>query len=432
MNEKKFTVAILGCGSRGREAYGKLFYKFPERWKIVSLCDISEKQLHISANEFKIEEENLFRDENEFFKEKRADLLVIATQDRDHVRQATKALGLGYDILLEKPISGDKKELIDLLELQKKTGRKVMVCHVLRYAPAYAKMAEEIKSGRLGKIISINAVEQVCYWHFSHSFVRGNWRNSEETSPVILQKCCHDMDILQWFAGSKAKTVYSTGSLAYFNKENKPEESSDRCSECKYINDCVYSAENLYVKRWKRENSLEDCWPFNVVCRDIPNTEEKLRKAYTENQYGRCVFSCDNDVCDNQQVVIDFENGVHATLQMVGFSDRMGRKIQVYGTEGFIDYQGTGFNSTLRIDHYGKDEKVYDEEELVKGLGPDGFGHGGGDIMMINALYEVLCGKGDDETSLENSVESHLMSIAAEESRIKGTAMPVHGEKYGK
>lgn len=425
-NEKRFTVAIIGCGSRGRDAYGKLFKRFSEKWEIVALCDVSEKQIDVSAQEFCVKKKNLFLDENKFFEEKRADLLVIATQDKDHARQCKKALELGYNVLLEKPISSDENELKELLSTQKKTGGKVMVCHVLRYAPVYVKMAEEIKSGRLGKIISINATEQICYWHFSHSYVRGNWRNSIQTSPVIMAKCCHDMDILQYFAGAKCKSVYSTGSLSFFNRSNQPEGAAERCAACKYNETCTYSAENQYIKRWKKENSLEDCWPFNVVCRDIPNTEEKIRKAYRENQYGRCVFACDNNVCDNQQVIIDFENGVHATFHMNAFSDQMGRKIQVYGTEGFIDYQGTGFSGGLRIDHYAKDQKVYDEAALLKDLGKDAFGHGGGDVMLLDSLYETLCGNEKAETSLENSIESHLMSIAAEKSRLSGKAVVIH------
>lgn len=421
-----FTVSIIGCGSRGRDAYGKLFYKQKNRWKIVSLCDISEQQLKTTADEFKIDDKNCFNSEEEFFKEKRSDLLVIATQDNDHVRQAIKAMELGYDLLLEKPISGDKEELCRLLDVYKKTGRKVIVCHVLRYAPAYVKMAEVIKSGKLGKIVSIEAVEQVGYWHYAHSFVRGNWRNSEQTSSIILQKCCHDMDILQYFASSRCKRIYSNGSLTFFNKENKPEGAADRCADCVYLNDCVYSAENQYIARWKKEKSLPDCWPFNVVCRDTPNTEEKLRKAYETNQYGRCVFACDNDVCDNQQVFMEFENGVHASLHMVGFSSDMGRKIAIYGTNGYINYDGAGFGSTLKITRYGKGEEVYNGEELVAALGEDSFGHGGGDAMLMNALYDMLCGNVEPETSLEKSLESHLMSIAAEESRISGKIITVH------
>ena len=422
--KKVYTVAIIGCGSRGREAYGKIFHQYPE-WSIVSLCDISQEQLLRASQEFKVAKENCFLSEEEFFQEKRADVLVIATQDRDHVRMCIKALKLGYDILLEKPISDKKEELNELLKTYKQSGRKVAVCHVLRYAPAYAKIDEIIKGGTLGKITSIEAVEQVCYWHFSHSYVRGNWRNSKESSPVIMAKCCHDMDYLQHFVGARCKSVYSTGGLDYFNKQNQPEGASERCQTCKYIDSCPYSAENLYIKRWKKENCLVDCWPFNVVCRDVPNTETKLRKAYEEGPYGRCVFACDNDVCDNQQVLMEFENGVKASFSLTGFSSRMGRKIAVYGSNGYVDYDGT--RDVLKYSVYGKEDIYYNTDELVKDLGVDTFGHGGGDEMMIRALYEGLS-TGKMETTLEESIESHLMALAAEESRLTGEVVKIHQE----
>lgn len=426
MHDKIFSVAIIGCGSRGRDAYGKLFKKHSEKWNVVSVCDVNEKNLENARILFGTESKNCFSDETEFFKEKRADVLVVATQDRDHVRMAKKGLLLGYDVLLEKPISKDRKEIEELLSLQKKTGGKIFVCHVLRYAPAFVKIKEIINSGRLGKIMSVNSMEQVGYSHFAHSYVRGNWRNEKESSPVIMAKSCHDLDLLQDYIGAKCKTAFSVGGVKFFNKENKPEGAADRCKDCKYINSCQYSAENIYVKRWK-ENPSEDRWPYNVVCKEIPITEEKLRRAYEGNQYGRCVFACDNDVCDTQDTVFEFENGVVASFNLTAVTSRMARKIGVYGSLGYIDYDES--NGIIKVGIYGEKISEIKEEDLLKNLEEDSFGHGGGDFMMINDLYDVLSGKENSRTCLENSVESHLMAIAAEESRKTGKAVRVHEKR---
>lgn len=423
MKDGIFDVAIIGCGSRGRDAYGKLFKKYSERWNVVSVCDSNALNLKNAKDFFETEDKNTFSDENEFFKEKRADLLVVATQDKDHVRMAEKGLQLGYDILLEKPISKNKQELENLLAVQKNTGGKVFVCHVLRYAPAFVKVKEIIESGKLGKIMSVNSMEQVAYAHFAHSYVRGNWRNEAESSPVIMAKSCHDLDLLQDYIGAKCKTAYSVGGLKFFNKDNKPEGAADRCRDCKYINSCPYSAEVLYVKRWK-EDCPEDRWPYNVVCKDIPLTEEKLRHAYETNQYGRCVFACDNDVCDTQDTVFEFENGVVASFNLTGVTSRMARKICVNGSLGYVDFDES--NGIIKEGIYGEKIKIIKEEDLLKNLSEDSFGHGGGDAMMLNDLYAVLSGKGSSRTCLENSIESHLMAIAAEESRKTGKAIKVH------
>lgn len=415
MNEKTYSVAIIGCGSRGRDVYGRLFLRDKNRWNIVSLCDTDETSLNLAKNDFSVKDELCFLNDVDFFKEKRADLLVIATQDRDHVRMCVKALELGYNVLLEKPISPKEEELKAVLAAQKKYGGKVLVCHVLRYAPAFVKIKELLSSGKLGRLIGIEALEQVGYWHQSHSYVRGNWRREEETSPMIMAKCCHDLDLLQWYADSSCKEVYSVGRLNFFKRENRPAGAADRCRDCKYINSCIYSAENLYVKRWHADFCPEDAWPYNVIDREFPNTEENIRKAYENGPYGRCVFACDNDVVDHQVVVAQFENGVTASLTMTAFTEWGGRKMTFHCTHGLIEFDET--NNFIRVYYFGDRKDEYDTRKIAEELGKDYFGHGGGDAVMIKKLYDILSGNSDPETELSRSIESHLMALASEKSR---------------
>ena len=420
MARKVLTVAIIGCGSRGF-CYGIPMSKREDKYKIVSVCDISEEKLARAKKTFGLDDNVLFLDEKEFFKERRADVLVLATQDRDHVRQCVRALELGYDVLLEKPISPVKEELDELLLAQKKYGGKVVVCHVLRYAPGFLKVKELLDSGAIGELVRIEALEQVAYWHQAHSFVRGNWRNDSETSPMIMQKCCHDLDLLQYYVGARCESVYSVGSLKFFKKENQPDGAADRCAECKYVNDCAYSAENLYVKRWKRMGSPKFSWPYNVVDSTNPNTEESLRAAYSKNQYGRCVFACDNNVVDNQAVMMTFENGVEVSLVMTAFTAGPGRRLTLHGTLGTIEMYDDKDN--LRLAVYGQEPKDYKLSEMVA---DDEFSHGGGDVRLVEAFYDVVSNGEQSGTSLESSIESHLMALAAEQSRVTGKVVKIH------
>ena len=420
---KMFTVAVIGCGSRGF-CYGDYMFKQKEKFNIICACDISESKLVRAKKDWELETENLFLDEKEFFKQKRADVLVIATQDRDHVWQCVRALELGYDVLLEKPISPLKEELEELLAAQKKYGGKVVVCHVLRYAPGYVKVKELLDSGVIGKLIRIESIEQVSFWHQAHSFVRGNWRNDQETSAMIMQKCCHDLDLLQYYVGARCKSVYSAGSLKFFNRENQPEGAADRCAECGLIHDCPYSAENLYIERWKKMDKPTFRWPFNVVDSTNPNTEESLRKAYSNNQYGRCVFACDNNVVDNQAVMMSFENGVECTLTMTAFTADSGRRMVFHGTYGEI--QLLDDVEEIKISVYGKDTVTVKMADLI---GDDEFSHGGGDALLIESLYDVLSNGSEAATGLAASVESHLIAIAAETSRKTGEIVYLHANK---
>jgi predicted dehydrogenase len=432
-----FTVSILGCGSRGHYTYGTCMTEnFGDKFKIVSVCDIDQAKIDLAQKDWGIPDENCFLDADEFLKEKRSDSLVIATQDRDHVKMCVRALELGYDILLEKPISPDEDELYELLEAYQKYGKKVIVCHVLRYAPAFLKLKEILDSGEIGKLVFIDWLEQVTYWHQAHSFVRGNWRNDVETSPMIMQKCCHDLDLLQYYANSKCNTVYSMGNLTFFKKENQPEGAASRCKDCKYIHDCVYSAERLYVEKWKKDfdwafdkpdvNDYErkQGWPFNVVDLSRPITEKSIRNAYENNQYGRCVFDCDNNVVDNQTVMMQFENGVRANLTMTAFTALPGRKMTFHGTLGEVEMDEE--NDYIRISRYGHGTRFLSIKEILKVAINDTFGHGGGDLMLVRDFYDALAGKGELGTTLDRSIESHLMALAAEKSRLSGEVCKVH------
>ena len=435
---KVFTVSILGCGSRGHYTYGKCMYDLKDKFQLVSVCDIDPAKIELAQKAWGIPAENCFLDAEEFLKEKRSDALVIATQDRDHVQMCIKALELGYDILLEKPISPVEDELYELLEANKKYNRKIIVCHVLRYAPAFLKIKELLDAGTIGKIVCIDWVEQVAYWHQAHSFVRGNWRNDIETSPMIMQKCCHDLDLLQYYAASKCKTVYSVGELSFFKKDNQPEGAADRCADCKYINDCVYSAERLYVAKRRKdfdwvkdkpdvnEEVRQQGWPFNVVDLSRPITEDSLRKAYQGSQYGRCVFACDNNVVDNQTVVMQFENGIKANLTMTAFTALPGRKMTFHGTLGEIEMDEE--NDYIRISRYGKGTEFLSIKAVLKDAINEDFGHGGGDLMLVKDFYKALAGNEKLGTTLDRSIESHLMALASEKSRITGQVCLVHKE----
>lgn len=409
---KKFTLSILGCGSRGCDSYGQIAFPQKEKYEIVSLCDVNPLKVEKYGKIFSVPYENRFLDEDEFFSKRRSNALIIASLDQDHVRQCLKAMALGYDILLEKPISSNENELYELLEAQKKYGSKVMVCHVLRYAPAFVKVKELLDSGVVGELVSIDATEQIAFWHFAHSYVRGNWHKVSDTAPMILAKSCHDLDLLQYYAKSRAVTVNSLGGLAHFKNENKPEDSTERCLDCPYKSTCPYSAYAFYVEHWKNTGAPDNCWPYNVVVPELPVTEEKMLNALRNGNYGKCVYACDNDACDNQMVLVGFENGVSAILKTIAFTHDCGRIMKFYGTKGEIEFDET--RGIIVTKPFGTDATTILVKDLVE---KDEFGHGGGDYYLMSAFYDMLCGNENSETTLEKSVESHLMGIAAEKSR---------------
>lgn len=413
MEKKIFTVAVIGAGARGADVYSPLIADRKDEFEIVAVCDYNQDRLSAYGERFGVKAENRFLDERDFFERKRADLLLVTTQDKDHVGHCLKGFALGYDIMTEKPLTDKREECEALLQAQKKYGGKALVCHVLRYAPAFLKVAELLNDGAIGQLVLIEALERVAYWHQAHSYVRGNWRNTDVASPMILAKCCHDLDLIQYYAKSKCKSISSVGDLVHFKPENQPIGGRERCADCPHIDTCKYSFKKRYVEAWKAIGSPIDRWPYNVVT-PAPVTEEKLYAAMQNSPYGRCVYRCDNNVVDHEFTMMTFENGIKATLTMTAFTAGSGRKYHFFGTEGELILDEMSNTITLHL--FGREPQIIELEALLE----KGYGHGGGDYFLIESLYQTMLGNATSETSLERSVESHLMGICAEESRLKG------------
>lgn len=341
-------------------------------------------------------------------------MLIVSTQDQDHVAHAIQGLQLGYDILMEKPISDNEQDCLRLQQAAKIYRKKIIVCHVLRYAPAFVKLKELLESRIIGDLVFFEGTEQVQYLHYAHSYVRGNWRNDAKAAPMILAKCCHDLDLFQWFACSSCESVSSFGSLAFFKKENQPENATDRCSECPQEETCPYSAKNIYIRN--------RFWGRNMITDLRPVTDQIVSEALKTGPYGRCVFACDNNVVDHQIVHLRFQNGIRADLKMLAFTSGWGRNLNFYGTYGNIAFSEE--KDLIEVMPFNREKITY----AISSLGDTFSGHGGGEKRMIDRFYDkIVHDQGDEMTTLEESLESHYIGFAAEKSRLKnGQPIEVH------
>jgi len=421
---KQITVAIAGLGSRGKDTYAQVAKLIPEKMKIVAVADINEEKANLAAKEFDIPAENCFNSAEEMLeRELLADVMVIATQDRQHVGHAIPALRKGYHLLLEKPISPVLEECQELVRVAKECNRKVVVCHVLRYTPVYQKVKELLDAGTIGDVVSIMALENVGWWHQAHSFVRGNWRNKELSSPMILQKCCHDMDLYLWLANKECKSLTSFGSTRLFKAECAPEGCTSRCLDgCKAKENCCFDAEKIYFKhRGKGFNSGNREWPLNVLVTGEV-TEEALEEALKTGPYGRCVYHCDNNVVDHQVLNMLMSDGTTMSFTMCGFSADVSRYAKFMGTKGELIVNMNGDQIDCNVINVRMfDTKSTEYSINIAELAEDFSGHGGGDNAMVEEFIDVLSGAKEESpyvTSLEKSMESHYCALAAEESRM--------------
>jgi len=400
MKTKK--LAVIGYGQRG-SIYANYALQKPEEFEVTAIVDNDESRRALAASKHNCP---IFSDYRDFLSAGiEADIVAVATQDKDHREHAVACMEKGYDLLLEKPIATSLEDCEAIYDCAVKNGRRVIVCHVLRYTPFYSKLKEVVDSGVLGEIVTMNTTECVGYYHQAHSFVRGPWRNSVESSPMILAKCCHDMDMIRYILGKRCLAVSSFGGLTHFTEENAPAGSADYCSDCRCA-DCVYKAETIY----EREAFFRGYYTTDIS--DEGNWREKL----VHSPYDRCVYRCDNDVVDHQVCIFEFEGGVTVSHSMNAFSKEIYRDIKIHGTKA--ELVGNMEKLYLELRPFGGEVVRYDFSDANTSGN-----HGGGDLAMMHSIYLERNGKpAPGITYIDVSIDSHRMSFGAEKSRLSGGA----------
>ena len=410
---REITVAVMGAGSRGQTytEYGKIF---PGTLRVVAVADIMKSRRDMMGRRWKIPYALRFGDFHEMLeagrKERLADVLIVSLPDHLHYEAAMKAMLQGYDMLLEKPMARTERECRALLARQHKTGVMVAVGHVLRYSPYFRAMKSALDKGLAGEIVSIQHQEPVQWAHMAHSFVRGNWHNSKASTPMIIAKSCHDMDIMRWLAGRRCARVSAEGGVALFRRENRPSGAPVRCTDgCPHEAKCPYSALNIYLRQRRHLYVFDlprDCAPGRILA--------KLRTT----DYGRCVYDMDNDQPDHIVATLLFEGGATATFSLDAFTPWGGRRTRIMGTMGYIEGDGTTF--TLYRFDTGK-SYAWSFRPADEGNYKDS-GHGGGDLQLIRDFLEAVDTRdfGKLSSSFDASVESHVMGFACERSRLSG------------
>ena len=398
-------LVMVGAGGRGYRAYGTYALTHPEEARFIAVAEPDPARRVRFAEAHSIPLERQFDSWAELVAQPLlATAAVDATMDRDHHPSAVALLEAGYDLLLEKPMAVTPEECVDLVRIAEQRGRILQICHVLRYAPFFRTIYDLVVGGRLGDIVSLQWNENLVYWHFAHSFVRGKWANAGRSGPMILTKCCHDLDLLVWMLGRRPVRLASFGALRHFRTQHVGADVPPRCTDgCPIEEECPYYAPRVYIERdpgrWARDAMSLDHSPY------------ALRRALETGPYGRCVYHSDNNVVDHQVVLLEFGDGLAASLTMQGASPVEGRTLRIDGL------RATLFGNEARNEIELHDHRTGRYEVLRPGRAEGG--HGGGDEGIMRAFVGALRGGPQRMlTSATTSLDSHLLAFAAEEARL--------------
>ena len=410
--QKRITIAVIGAGNRAGEYLKAMEKQYPNMYDVVAVCDPklnNRKQYQIK---YQLSDHQLYADYKLLFDQERlADVAIIATPDSEHFEPAIAAIKKGYDLILEKPISMTLEETIQLGEIAKAhPDQLVAVCHVMRHSTFMKKIKEIVDSKELGDIVDIQHNENIGYYHFAHSYVRGNWRNTNVAAPIIVAKSCHDMDILLYFLEDKhCKRISSMGELSFFNHEHYKEGMAPRCSDCSVEKECPFSALKIYSSGKIRSVVFDQ------------SASDRFLSELNESPYGRCVFNSDNNVPDHQVTILEFEGGVHASFNMSGFTNKIHRSLKIMCQYGEI--RATEIGRIIEVWKFGEEPYT---------IIPDTFegGHGGADQAFINDFMETYLYDKPFNSELSMSIESHVMAFAAEASR-QQKGEPIDVQAFG-
>lgn len=413
--KKKIRLAIAGAGSRGVDSYAPHAASSPYEVTFTAVAEPRAAWREKAVRQLKIPPQNVFTSWEELAAQPQlADGVLVTMQDQMHAEPAQAFMRKGYHVMLEKPMAVTEADCRAIVATRRETGRFLVVCHVMRYALYAQAMKQLLDRGLVGEILNVQHVEPVGYWHFAHSFVRGNWRNEALSAPMLLAKCCHDLDILRHWIGRPCRSVSSFGSLQHFRPACRPAGAADRCLDCPQPveSECPYSAVKIYLRDLRGSST----WPNNVLTLDT--SPAGIAAALRDGPYGRCIYACDNDVVDHQVVNMLFEGGITAGLTMAATTVMQPRETWVMGTKGQL--RSSDMATIRHVDFVNNRETTYHAKDF--GSAENAVGHAG-DAKILHNFIAAIAENNPDVllTTPEISLESHLMAFAAERSRKQGT-----------
>ena len=411
---KEVTAALIGAGDRGTNAYGPYGINNPGTIKFIAVVEINEEKRKNFQKIHGIPDEMAFGNWDDFFaKGKVSDAVFICTNENFHYEPTIAAMKLGYHILLEKPMTQEAVTCVEIGDLSNTYDKVFILGYVLRYTPFFMEIKKLLDEGAIGEIKTIIHSENVGIAHYSHSYVRGLFGESSIAGPMILSKCCHDMDALNWLTDSKCVTLSSFATDTYFKAENAPAGAPLRCTDgCPVSDTCLFYAPKMY----SAERS-----GFNVESISIDKSMDGRMKALREGRFGRCVYHCENDVVDSQVVNMLYENGTAVSFSTTAYANECHRFIRLTGTKGEI-YGRLEDNEFTYIDFAtGRKEVISVSTVLDR--------HSGGDyFLMADMIRMIREGETRGRTDARGAVDSHVMCFAAEKSRLEGKEIDL--QKY--
>lgn len=393
-------IAVIGAGNRARKYLGCL----PEGVHVRCLVEPDPLRLRQTAARFGVPADGCFSSPDAFFAsvissavERSVDAVIIAAPDRLHVPLALQCVERGWPVLLEKPAASTESAYRSLLAASERKGVPVALCLEMRFHPYFQRIKE--LTATLGQLREIDHTEHVGPDRMAHTFVRGLWSRRADAGPIFLSKCCHDADFIFWITGAALDgPVRSKGARTKFRASGAPEGAAYRCVSCPLAATCRYSAVSLYLERGE--------WVDGFDVPDGESLEQVIRRELASGRYGRCVYHCDNNVYDTQEVTAMLMTSAPIALSMhlEGTSLEEGRTTVIHGEAGTLTADG----GRIRVEY--ADGRVLDEDYAHLRNLPL---HAGADEALVRDFFAALSAGRQPSATLVSSFTAHRLCFLA-------------------
>ncbi|OGV79357.1 MAG: oxidoreductase [Lentisphaerae bacterium RIFOXYB12_FULL_65_16] len=353
---KKTTQIRVGViGVTGRGGLARQWHK-PDGGRSVLVAGADVKQDALDAFKAEVNKDAFTTlDYRELIARDDIDAVAVCSPDFTHEEYACAALAAGKHVFCEKPMAITTEGCDRMLKAWKKSGKKFMIGFNMRYMNIFRTMKDVVDSGVIGEIKVVWCRHFVGFggdWYYH------DWHgNSKNSTGLLLQKASHDIDMIHWITGQYTKRVSGFGSLDYYGG-NKPNDLV--CNECAEKRTCVE-------------------YQYNETTRKV-------------NRMNQCVFRKEIDVEDNSTIMMEMENGIHATYMQCHYTPDYCRNYTFIGTEGRIENVDDGTNVIVKLRNRSKRWKNIADQHLT--IKPAVGGHGGADPVIADDFLDmVLDGK---------------------------------------
>ena len=363
-NSARRRYAIVGTGHRGTSMWGRpLVERYSDVIEFVGLCDINPKRVAAGKELIGVDCPT-FTDFDRMCAQAKPDVVAVTTRDSVHVEYITKALDRKIDVITEKPMVIDARQVQAVLDAEKRNQRKITVAHNYRFSPKHQKTKEILLSGELGRVLSVDFSWYLDIYHGADYFRRWH-RLKNGGGSLWVHKASHHFDLMNWWLGADPVEVTANGALNVYGRN-----SAFRHTHCR---PCPHKAKCPFHWDMTRDNRLMKLY---AECEDVDN-------------YHRdgCVFRNDVDIYDTMNALVKYSNGVamsyslNAAMPYEGFSlafncEKGRLDVRDYERQPFPVADSTEMYVTKS---FGKREKI----ALTKGEG----GHDGGDNRLLDTIF---------------------------------------------